>query len=129
MVNTYEFFNFFFYRFVSLKRYLIVINNKAIEIIKLIVASENPKILKLTFLQLGNTLLKLSNNLDLSIISSFSFVHPENSANTPFSIPKWYPETIRLPEKIVISRYNHILLLGKKNPKKLIIIVKMYGIL
>ena len=53
---------------------------------KLIVASENPKIRKLTFLQFGNTFFKLSNNSDLFMVLTFSFVHPENSTNTPFSI-------------------------------------------
>ena len=63
------------------------------------------------------------------MVLTFSFVHPENSTNTPFSIPKWYPEIIILPEKVTISRYNQILLFEKKYPKKHKIIDNIYGIL
>ena len=63
------------------------------------------------------------------MVLMFSFVHPENSTNTPFSIPKWYPEIIILPEKVTISKYNQILLFEKKYPKKHIKIEITYGIL
>ena len=93
------------------------------------VASEKPKILKLTSLQLGKELFKLCNNSVLSIVPRFSSVHPENSEKTLFSIPKWYPDIVRLTTKVVINKYIHILLFGKKYPKKHIIIENIYGIL
>ena len=49
-------------------KYLIIITVKAIDNKKFIVASDNPKILKLTSLQFGKKLLKFLNNSDLSIV-------------------------------------------------------------
>ena len=56
---------------------------------KLIVASDKPRILKFTSLQLGKKLFKLCNNSDLSIVFILLFIHPENSVNILFSIPTW----------------------------------------
>ena len=101
----------------------------AIDNMKFIVASDKPNILKLTFLQLGKTLFKLCNNSFLSVVSIFSFVHPEYSLKILFSIPKWYPEIIILPKKVVIRRWHQILFFEKKYPKKHITIDITYGIL
>ena len=68
----------------SLKRYLIVITVKAIDIIKLIVASESQNT-KNYILQLGKKLFKLSNNSVLSSVLRLSFVQPENSLKILFS--------------------------------------------
>ena len=102
---------------------------KAIDIKKLIVASDKPKILKLTSLQLGKKLFKLCNNSNLLIVFKLSFVQPENSGKIAFSIPMWYPDINRLLTNDIINKQIHILLFGKKNPKKQIIIEIMYGIL
>ena len=64
-----------------------VIKVKAIDNKKLIVASDNPKILKFTSLQLGKNLFKLCNNSNLSIVLRLLFVQPENSSKKLFSIP------------------------------------------
>ena len=60
----------------------------AIDNMKFIVASDKPKILKFTSLQLGKKLFKLCNNSVLSIILRFSFVQPENSVKIFISIPR-----------------------------------------
>ena len=60
---------------------------KATDNKKLIVASEKPKILKLTSLQLSKELFKFFNNSALSVVFRFSFLHPENSGKMLFSIP------------------------------------------
>ena len=62
---------------------------KAIDSKKLIVASDKPRILKFTSLQLGKKLFKFCNNSDLSIVFILSLVQPENSVNNLFSIPTW----------------------------------------
>ena len=57
--------------------------------IVLIAASETPKILKVTSLQLvGIVLLRESNNFDLFKISDDPFAQTESSSNILFSIPK-----------------------------------------
>ena len=106
-----------------------IIPVKAIDNMKFIVAREMPKILKFTSLQLGKKLFKLCNNLPLSIVLILSFVHPKNSGKILFSIPRWYPEITALNRNVKISKNIHILLFGKKYPKKHKIIEIIYGIL
>ena len=96
---------------------------------KLIVASENPKMLKFTTLQFGKKLFKLFKSLSLSVVLRFSFVQPENSLKILFYIPIWYPEIAILIKKVKTSRYAQILFFEKKYPKKHIIIERIYGIL
>ena len=81
-----------------------LINTKAIDNIKFIVASEVQKISKFTFLQLGKKLFKFCNNSLLSIVFKFSLTQPENSVKILFSIPIWYPEIITLEKKVKIIR-------------------------
>ena len=59
------------------------------EVNKFKVASDKPKSLKLTFLQLNDNLLRLFNISSFLIKSMLLDVQPENSLNIAFSIPTW----------------------------------------
>ena len=68
-------------------KYLILIKLITIEIIKFIVASESPIILKSTFLQFGIELFRDSNSSSLLVMFRLLPVQPENSSKILFSIP------------------------------------------
>ncbi len=68
---------------------------------KFIVARDNPKILKSTFLQLLIFEFNNFNNSFLSVIFKELLVHPENSLKTSCSIPKWYPESRKFEKKVI----------------------------
>ena len=88
------------------------------EIKKLIVASENPNILKFTSLQDTFDSFNESNNLVLSIIFIFSFLQEDNSEKILFSTPVWYPDRAALERNINNNKYNHIKFLLKLYPIK-----------
>ena len=104
----------FFSFFITLKIIIIItLDNK-----KLIVARDNPKIRKSTFLQLFVFEFSNLSNSFLSVIFSESLVHPENSLKISCSIPKWYPESIKLETKVINKTYNQTKFLEKLIPKK-----------